>query len=202
MHSPPTASLTHHAWALWASTQRNRTLRHEARKFPVLVLGSPELWPTACAGEASWLCYLLAAEPGKAPPLCLWVPAFPLSNVNTHLLGGLEELKEVMHGVADASQAGPRALPREPQRYPLEKALPIPAFHFHGTFPGDGGLPVLGPLGMHLCWQRPGHPDLKTQPIAAQMRCIPLSRHEPQANQSQLHPPFKIRVTSPLPSCP
>lgn len=197
MHSPPTASLTHHAWALWASTQRNRTLRHEARKFPVLVLGSPELWPTACAGEASWLCYLLAAEAGKAPPPCLWVPAFPLSSVNTHLLGGLEELKEVMHGVVDASQEAPGA-----SALPSGESIAHPSFSFPWDFPCEGGLPVLGPLGMHLCWQRPGHPDLKTQPTAAQMRCIPLSRHEPQANQSQLHPPFITRVTSPLPSCP
>lgn len=92
VHSLPAACLSHHARALWASTHRNRTLRHEARKFPALISGGPELW-LGWRGGGGGIRALPPASRGTP-----WVLLFPLSNVNTHLLGQLEGLKEIMRG--------------------------------------------------------------------------------------------------------
>lgn len=89
-----------------------------------------------------------------------------------------------------------------PQSFPhrcLNATLRVSIALSIGSFPGTG-LPIAQPSARmdsrSHCRHRPGHPDLKTQPVG-EMGCIPLSSREPQANQSQFQPRFIVRVTGP-----
>lgn len=155
-------------------------------------------------GSPRWLPHLLAVDPWQVPyPLWTLVSLLYESGIiRTRLPGQLEGLKETMGG-GRHRRLTPELSARCLNTTLLGEHCSLQLF-ISSQVPWEGGGGGGGLLpSLSLQWG--GTPadcltrrHLKTQP-AGQMCPISLGGHEPSANQSQLHPPFIIRVApSPL----